>query len=69
MNFDFGERSLKYQQFVKALQAPSPVVLPEAVSITDEERQLMKQVGTDVKNALGSMKVKDVGEIVVGFDL
>jgi len=69
MNFDFGERSLKYQQFVKTLQAPSPVVLPEAVSITDEERQWMKQVASDVKNAFGGMKVKDVGEIVVGFDL
>ncbi len=69
INFDFGERSLKYQQLVKTLKAPSPVVLPEAVSITEEEREWMKRVGSDVKNAFGSMKVKDVGEIVVGFDL
>jgi hypothetical protein len=44
-------------------------VLPEAVSISDEEREWIKRVGTDVKNAFGSMKVRDVGEIVVGFDL
>jgi hypothetical protein len=54
---------------VKTLQAPSPVVLPEATSISDEEREWIKSVGSDVKNAFGSMKVKDVGEIVVGFDL
>jgi len=69
INFDFGERSLRYQQLVKTLQAPSPIVLPEAVSITEEEREWMKRIGTDVKDAFGSMKVKDVGEIVVGFDL
>jgi hypothetical protein len=67
--FDFGERSTKYQTLVKTLQAPSPVVLPEATSISDEEREWIKRVGSDVKNAFGSMKVKDVGEIVVGFDL
>ena len=54
---------------MKTLQAPSPIVLPEAVSITEEEREWMKRIGTDVKDAFGSMKVKDVGEIVVGFDL
>ena len=54
---------------MKTLQAPSPIVLPEAVSITEEEREWMKRIGTDVKDAFRSMKVKDVGEIVVGFDL
>jgi hypothetical protein len=36
---DFGEQSTKYQVLVKTLQAPSPVVLPEATSISDEERE------------------------------
>jgi hypothetical protein len=67
--FDFGERSIKYQALVKTLQAPSPMVLPEVTSISDEEREWIKSIGSDVKNAFGSMKVKDVGEIVVGFDL
>jgi hypothetical protein len=66
---DFGEQSTKYQALVKMLQAPSPVVLPEATSISDEEREWIERVGSDVKNAFGSMKIKDVGEIVVGFDL
>ena len=37
--------------------------------MTDEEREWMERVGKDVKTAFGSMKVKDVGEVVVGFNL
>ena len=66
---DFGERSLKYQQLVKTMKAPSPILPLEELSMTDEEREFMSKVGKDVKNALGSMKVKDVGEVVVGFNL
>jgi len=66
---DFGERSLKYQQLVKSVKAPSPIITPEELSITDEEREWMNRAGRDVKNALGSMKVQDVGKVVVGFDL
>ena len=66
---DFGERSLKYQQLVKTMKAPSPIQPLEELSMTDEERELMSKVGKDIKNALGSMKVKDVGEVVVGFNL
>jgi hypothetical protein len=68
-NLDFGERSLKYQQLVKTIKAPIPVTPPEQVSVADDEREWMLRVGKDVKNALGSMKVKDVGQVVVGFDL
>jgi hypothetical protein len=60
---------LKYQRLVKTIKAPSPIIPPEEVSMTDDEREWMKRVGEDVKNALGSMKVKDVGQVVVGFDL
>jgi hypothetical protein len=66
---DFGERSLKYQQLVKTMKAPSPILPLEELSMTDEEREFMSKVGKDVRNALGSMKVKDVGEVVVGFNL
>lgn len=66
---DFGERSLKYQQLVKTMKAPSPIQPLEELAMTDEERELMSKVGKDVNNALGSMKVKDVGEVVVGFNL
>ena len=68
-NLDFGERSLNYQQLVKTIKAPSPIIPPNEVSMTDDEREWMRRVGKDVKNALGSMKVKDVGQVVVGFDL
>ena len=51
------------------MKAPSPITQPEEVSMTDEEREWMKRVGKDVKTAFGSMKVKDVGEVVVGFNL
>ena len=68
-SLDFGERSLKYQQLVKTIKAPSPIIPPDEVSMTDDEREWMKRVGEDVRNALGSMKVKDVGQVVVGFDL
>jgi hypothetical protein len=67
-SIDFGERSLKYQQLVKTMNAPSPVQGLEELPITDDERELMAKIGKDVKNALGSMKVKDVGEVVVGFN-
>jgi len=66
---DFGERSLKYQQLIKSVKAPSPIITPEELSITDEEREWMNRAGRDIKNALGSMKVQDVGKVVVGFDL
>jgi hypothetical protein len=68
-NIDFGERSLRYKQLVKSVKAPSPVLAPEQVSVTDDEREWMVRVGKDVKNALGSMKVQDVGEVVMGFNL
>ena len=68
-NLDFGERSIKYQQLVKTIKAPSPVSLPEEVSMTDDEREWMKRVGNDVTTAFGSMKIKNVGEVVVGFNL
>jgi hypothetical protein len=68
-NIDFGERSLKYQQLVKTIKIPTPVTPPEQVSVADDEREWMLRIGKDVKNALGSMKVKDVGQVVVGFDL
>lgn len=68
-NLDFGERSLNYQQLVKTMKAPSPIIQPEEVALTDEEREWMKRVGKDVMTAFGSMKVKDVGEVVVGFNL
>ena len=67
--FDFGERSLKYQQLVKAIKAPIPVQPPEQVSMTDDEIEWMIRIGKDVKNALGSMKIQDVGQVVVGFNL
>lgn len=51
------------------MKAPSPIQPLEELSMTDEERELMSKVGKDVRNALGSMKVKDVGEVVVGFNL
>jgi hypothetical protein len=52
------------------MKAPiSPVVLPEPISMTEEEREWIEMVGSDVKNAFGSMKVKDVGQVVIGFDL
>jgi hypothetical protein len=66
---DFGERSLNYQQLVKQIKAPIPIVAPEEVSVTDEEREWMSRVGKDIKNAFGSMKVQDVGDVVVGFNL
>lgn len=69
MNLDFGEQSLKYQQLVKTMKAPSPIIEPEEVSMTDEEREWMERIGKDVKTAFGSMKVKDVGEVVVGFNV
>ena len=65
---DYAERSFKYQDLVKNVQAPSPIVLPEELHMTDEEREWMTRVGKDVKNALGSIKVQDVGQVVVGFD-
>jgi hypothetical protein len=65
---DFAERSFKYQQLVKTIKAPSPFVPAEEVPITDEEREWMARVGKDVKDALGSIKVQDVGQVVVGFD-
>lgn len=66
---DFGERSLKYQQLVKTMAAPSPPQPIEEASITEDERQWMIRIGKDVKNALGSMKIVDVGEVVVGFNI
>jgi hypothetical protein len=51
------------------MKAPSPIIQPEEVSLADEEREWMKQVGKDVGTAFGSMKVKDVGAVVVGFNL
>jgi hypothetical protein len=65
---DFAERSFKYQQLVKTIKVPSPMVPAEEVPITDEEREWMTRVGKDVKDALGSIKVQDVGQVVVGFD-
>ena len=64
-----ADRSLKYQQLVKTIKAPSPIVPPEEISVSDEEREWMVRVGKNVKDALGSIKVKDVGQVVVGFDL
>lgn len=69
VSVDFGERSLRYQQLVKTMKPPSPVQALEELPMTDEERELMNKIGKDVKNALGSMKVKDVGDVVVGFNL
>lgn len=60
---------MKYQQLVKSIKAPNPVTPPEQISVADDEREWMLRVGKDVNNALGSMKVKDVGQVVVGFDL
>lgn len=66
---DFGERSLRYQQLVKSLKAPSPIVQSEVTSLAEDEREWITRVGKDVKNTIGSMKVKDVGDVVVGFNL
>lgn len=68
-NINFGEGSLKYQQLVKTLKPPSPVEPAEQVLVTNDEREWMIRAGEDIKNALGSMKVQDVGEVVVGFNL
>lgn len=68
-NIDFGERSLRYQQLAKTLKPPSPASPPEEISVTNDEREWMIRVGKDVKNTLLSMKVQDVGEVVVGFNL
>jgi hypothetical protein len=68
-NLDFGERSLRYQQLVKTMKSPSPIEQPQQVSITDEEREWMASIGKDVTDALGSMKIEDVGQVVVGFNL
>jgi hypothetical protein len=65
---DYAERSFKYQQLVKTIKAPSPIVPPEEVPISDEERDWMIRMGKDVKAALGSIKVLDVGQVVVGFE-
>jgi hypothetical protein len=65
---DYAERSFKYQQLVKTIKAPSPIVPPEEVPISDEEREWMIRMGKDVKAALGSIKVLDVGQVVVGFE-
>jgi hypothetical protein len=51
------------------MKAPSPSQPVEEVSVTDDERQWMIRIGKDVKNALGSMKIVDVGEVVVGFNI
>jgi hypothetical protein len=66
---DFGERSLRYQKLVKAMKAPSTETTPEEVPLSEEEREFMTKAARDVKSALGSMKVKDVGQVVVGFNL
>jgi hypothetical protein len=65
---DFAERSFKYQQLMKTIEAPSPIVPPEEVPITAEEREFMARLGKDVKDALGSIKLQDVGQVVVGFE-
>lgn len=65
---DYAERSFKYQQLVKTIKAPSPIVPPEEVPISEEEREWMIRMGKDVKAALGSIKVLDVGQVVVGFE-
>ena len=51
------------------MAAPSPPQPIEEASITEDERQWMIRIGKDVKNALGSMKIVDVGEVVVGFNI
>jgi hypothetical protein len=66
---DFGERSLRYQQLVNTIKPPSPFRPPSPLPLTDDEREWMIRVGNDVKTAMGSMKVRDVGNIVVGFNL
>jgi hypothetical protein len=68
VNVDFGERSLKYQQLVRTLKPPSPIEEPEQDVMTTQEREFMVQVGGDVKNALGKVKVEDVGPLVRGFN-
>ena len=69
INLDFGERSLRYQKLLKGIKAPSPDSTPDEVPLSEEERDFMIKAARDVSSALGSMKVKDVGQVVVGFDL
>ena len=69
VSVDFGDRSLRYQQLVNTMKPPSPVQALEELAMTEEETELMSNVTKDVKNALCSMNVKDVGEVVVGFNL
>jgi hypothetical protein len=69
IHLDFGERSLRYQNLLKGIKAPSPDSTPEEISISDEEREFVIKAARDISSALGSMKVKDVGQVVVGFDL
>lgn len=69
MTVEFGERSLRYQELVKNVKAPSPIILPEQMTVTDEERDWMVRAGKDVSNALRSMKVQPVGDVVMGFNL
>jgi hypothetical protein len=72
MNLDFGERSLRYQKLVKGMKAPSSSsreTTPEEVALSEDEREFMNKAARDIKSAFGSMKVKDVGQVVVGFNL
>ena len=54
---------------MRTLKPPSPVEEPERDVMSAQEREWMEQVGRDVANALGRVKVEDVEPLVRGFNL